>query len=74
MRDTPWLVRKLIGLMFIAPEKGAKTTIMLASDPQLADTTGKYYNQCEPEEYSDQANDKALREKLWQVSAAATGL
>lgn len=74
VRDTPWLVRKIIGLMFIAPEKGAKTTIMLASDPALEDTTGKYYNQCELDTYSDQGNDQALRERLWEVSAAATGL
>lgn len=74
VRDTPWLVRKIIGLMFIAPEKGAKTTIMLASEPALEDTTGKYYNQCELDTYSDQGNDQALRERLWEVSAAATGL
>jgi NAD(P)-dependent dehydrogenase (short-subunit alcohol dehydrogenase family) len=74
VRDMPWLVRKALGLMFIAPEKGAKTTVMLASDPSLAETTGQYYDQCELAEASDLANDKALRQRLWQVSAGAVGI
>jgi len=74
VRDTPWLIRKVIGLMFIAPEKGAKTTIMLASDPQLSQVSGKYYNQCELEEPAPQALDSELQKRLWETSAAATGL
>jgi len=74
VRDVPWLVRKIIGLVFIAPEKGAKTTIMLASDESLANVSGKYYNQCEPAEYSPMADDASLCNKLWDVSAAAVGL
>lgn len=74
VRDVPWLIRKIIGLIFIAPEKGAKTTIMLASDKSLDGINGKYYNQCELAEYSPLADDAALREKLWDVSAQAVGL
>ncbi len=74
VRDLPWLVRKIIGLLFMAPEKGAKTTIMLASDAGLAGVTGKYYDQCELAETSPLADDAGLREKLWDVSAAAVGL
>lgn len=73
VRDMPWLIRKLLGLLFIAPDKGAKTTVLLASDPSLAEVTGKYYDQCEPIACSDLANDEALRKKLWQVSAEAVG-
>ena len=74
VRDVPWLIRKIIGLVFIAPEKGAKTSIMLASDPSLEAVSGKYYNQCELDEYSPLADDDALRTKLWDVSAVAVGL
>lgn len=74
VRDMPWMIRKLLGLLFIAPDKGAKTTVMLASDPSLTDTTGKYYDQCELTECSALANDKALSQKLWQVSAEAVGI
>jgi retinol dehydrogenase 12 len=74
IRDLPWLLRKIIGMIFISPEKGALTNIMLASDPALAETNGKYYDQCEPTDYSSQADDGSLCEKLWDVSAELTGL
>ena len=72
VREMPWLIRKLLGLMFIAPETGAQTTIMLATHPDLAETTGKYYDQCELTSYSELGNDTTLRERLWQWSAKAT--
>ena len=74
IRDLPWLLRKLIGLFFIAPEKGALTTIMLASEPSLEAVSGKYYDQCKPAEYSPLADDASLRKRLWEVSAEAVGL
>lgn len=74
IRDLPWIIRKVIGLIFISPEKGALTHIMLASDPALSETSGKYYNQCEPEDYSSQADDDALRKKLWDLSVELTGV
>jgi retinol dehydrogenase-12 len=74
IRDLPWVLRKIIGLMFIAPEKGALTNIMLASDPSLIEVSGKYYDQCELKDCSEQAADEALRKKLWDVSAELTGL
>ena len=72
-RDFPWIVRKLIGLMFISAEKGAKTNIMLASDPTLVSVSGKYYDQTVLKECSPVANDVELRSRLWNVSAEATG-
>lgn len=74
VRDMPWAIRKLLGLLFIAPDKGAKTTLMLASDASLTDTTGKYYDQCELAACAALANDKALRQKLWQVSTELVGV
>lgn len=74
MRDLPWIVRKLVGLAFISPEEGAKTTIMLASDPALADVTGAYFDQCKRVECSPLASDDALRRRLWDVSAELVGL
>ena len=74
IRDLPWMLRKIIGLIFISPEKGALTTIMLASDPLLADSNGKYFDQGALTDYSTQADDQALCKKLWDVSAELTGL
>ena len=74
VRDLPWLVRTAIGWFFISPEKGAKTSIQLASDPALADVTGKYYNQGREEAYAEVADDEALRKKFWDFSAQAVGI
>ena len=74
IRDLPWLLRKIIGMIFTSPEKGALTNIMLASDPALVETNGKYYDQCELTDYSSQADDGSLCKKLWDVSAELTGL
>ncbi len=74
VRDLPWILRKIIGFMFISPEKGAQTTIMLAGDESLAETTGKYYNQCELDEYHRIADDASATAKLWDVSTEAVGL
>ncbi len=73
-RGLPWLVRKAIGLLFISPEKGARTTIMLSSDPALAEVTGAYYDQCKPADCSVHAQDAALRARLWEASLRMTEL
>jgi hypothetical protein len=72
MREMPWLVRSVINLFFIDVVKGAKTSIMLASDPTLSSASGKYYDQCELDSYADVVTDQALREQLWQESEAFT--
>jgi NAD(P)-dependent dehydrogenase (short-subunit alcohol dehydrogenase family) len=73
-RDLPWLVRKLIGFVFISPELGAKTTLMLAADLALAGVTGAYYDQCKRADVAAVANDTALQDRLWQVSADLVGV
>ena len=74
MRELPWLIRTAVNLMFIDPVKGARTTIMLASDPTLADVTGKYYDQCKHDTYAEVANNEALRTRLWEVSEELTAV
>jgi retinol dehydrogenase-14 len=74
MREMPWLVRSIINLFFISVEKGAETNVMLASDPALETVTGRYFDQCEPDDYAEAGNDVALRERLWQESEAMTGV
>lgn len=68
MRDLPWLVRKLVDLMFITPEEGAKTTVKLASDSDLANVTGQYFDQTELASCSQLAKDDDLSAQLWRES------
>ena len=73
VRDLPWLIRKILSFVFISPEEGAKTTVMLASDPAVETVSGKYYDQCKLTDPSPLADDAALREQLWSVSQDAVG-
>ena len=74
VRDLPWVVRKIIGMMFMSPEKGAKTTVMLASDPSMEKETGNYYDQTKLDECSPLGHDKELRKSLWDQSAELVNL
>ena len=56
------------------PEKGARTSVYLASSPKAEDVTGKYYEECKPTRSSPASYDRELQKKLWQVSKELTGL
>jgi len=72
MREMPWLVRSIVNLFFIDAETGARTSVMLASDPSLETTNGKYFDQGKPDDYAEVAQDSLLRQRLWQESEAMT--
>ena len=74
VRDLPWIVRKVIGMIFMSPEKGAETTVMLASDPSLEKETGNYYDQTKLENCSALGHDRELRKLLWDKSAELVNL
>jgi len=63
-----------LGLIFITPEAGAKTSILLATDPALNQTTGTYFDQCVIKTPSASAQDPLLRSQLWEYSLEAVGL
>ncbi|MBA58658.1 MAG: short-chain dehydrogenase [Gammaproteobacteria bacterium] len=74
VRDMPWIIRKIIGLVFMSPEKGAQTTIKLASEPELEGVTGKYFDQLKLDECASLAHDQALRKSFWDKSAELVNL
>ena len=49
-------------------EEGARTSVYLASSPEVEGVTGKYFSRMVEKPVSDLAQDRALREKFWQVS------
>jgi NAD(P)-dependent dehydrogenase (short-subunit alcohol dehydrogenase family) len=60
----------------ISPEKGARTTIYLASSPDVEGLTGHYFFKCAPVTPSKAALDDTAATRLWQVSEqllASTG-
>ena len=58
----------------IAPEKSAKAIVYLATSPDLAQTTGQYFNQSQLSTPSDEAQDDTLAKKLWEKSEQLAGI
>ncbi|HZS39290.1 MAG TPA: SDR family oxidoreductase [Polyangia bacterium] len=65
---------KIAGVFFISPAQGAATTLWLASSPEVANVSGKYFAKCREKAPSRRAQDDDTARKLWDVSAKLTGL
>jgi NAD(P)-dependent dehydrogenase (short-subunit alcohol dehydrogenase family) len=57
----------------LTPEKGARTQIWLASSPDVAKVTGKYFAKCKERKPSARALDVETQHRLWDVTAALVG-
>jgi NAD(P)-dependent dehydrogenase (short-subunit alcohol dehydrogenase family) len=55
-------------------EKGARTQVFLASSPEVADVTGKYFIDSKEARSSAESHDATIARRLWEVSAQMTGL
>lgn len=68
------LLMRLFRLALISPEQGAQTSIYLATSPEVEGVTGKYFVKQKAVPSSPASYDTATASRLWQVSAAMTGL
>jgi NAD(P)-dependent dehydrogenase (short-subunit alcohol dehydrogenase family) len=57
----------------ISPEKGARTTIYLASSPEVEGVTGGYFARCRPARPSAAARDGEAARRLWDLSERMVG-
>jgi len=57
----------------ISPEKGAKTSIFLASSPLVEGVSGKYFVNKKEKKSAKQSYDESVARRLWDVSAQLTG-
>jgi NAD(P)-dependent dehydrogenase (short-subunit alcohol dehydrogenase family) len=55
-------------------QKGAETTLYLATEPSLESVSGKYFKNCKPVRSSKITHDEALGRRLWLYSEQQTGL
>jgi len=53
-------------------EAGAATTCYVATSPELADVSGYYFSDCNPEVPAKQMQDTVLAARLWEVSEELT--
>jgi NAD(P)-dependent dehydrogenase (short-subunit alcohol dehydrogenase family) len=60
-----WVAGQLFGR---TPERGARTSLYLASSPEVEGVSGKYFVDCHPIESNPQSHDRAAAGKLWQIS------
>jgi NAD(P)-dependent dehydrogenase (short-subunit alcohol dehydrogenase family) len=60
---------KLVARPFaISPARGARTTVYLASSPDVADVSGWYFSKSAPASTSKAAEDDDAARRLWEVS------
>lgn len=59
---------KLASPFLMSSEDGAKTTLFLATDPSVADTSGLYFSKSKPKTPSREARDVSVAKRLWEVS------
>ena len=67
------LVLRLAKPFLLTAERGAATSIYLASSADVEGVTGKYFAQCKPARSSAASHDEALQERLWALSLQQTG-
>jgi NAD(P)-dependent dehydrogenase (short-subunit alcohol dehydrogenase family) len=61
-------------LMMKTPERGARTSIHLASSPEVEGVTGQFFANCKPRRSSRRSYDVDDARRLWTVSAGLVGL
>jgi hypothetical protein len=63
-----------MGLFALSPEEGADNTIYLASSPDVAGVTGKYFVKREPAQSSPLSYDEDIAKRLWEISEDLTSI
>jgi len=69
----PW-VKPFVNMMAITNEAGAQTSVHVASAAALAGVTGCYFVKSRPVRSSAASYDQQAAARLWEASAAMTGL
>lgn len=65
---------KLFSPFFKSPESGAATSVYLATSPEVATVTGKYFADSKEKGSSTISHDVAAAKRLWDISTRLTGL
>lgn len=69
-----WIMRRVASLFAIPVDAGAKTSIYLASSPEVEGVTGRYFTLEKPVESSKPTQDQAAAARLWDLSEEMTGM
>jgi retinol dehydrogenase 14 len=73
----PWYARPVLAIVkrfaMTSPAEGAEHIVHLAVSPEVAGSSGLYFDDDKPREPSALARDDAVAERLWTESARLTG-
>jgi len=67
-------ILSIIQLGAISPEKGAQTSIYLASSPEVENVSGKYFSESKAKATTAASMDEAAQKRLWEMSEQIVGL
>jgi len=76
-KNNGWLGRNLTGLLkpfFLTPAQGARTSLYVATAPELEGVSGRYFAKSREAEPVPATQDLELGRRLWEKSAALCGL
>ena len=65
---------KIASPFFLSPAKGARTSVYLASSPEVEGVSGQYFVKCKPKQPRRWAQDPEAARRLWEVSEELVGL
>lgn len=71
-RDQPAFSRWFQKTFFKKPEKGAETSIYLASSPEVENVTGKYFSNKQQRDSSKESYNEEFAKKIWKISNELT--
>lgn len=66
--------RAITPLFAIDPRKGAQTSVWLASSPEVAGISGRYFVNAKEKQPSPAAQDRIARDRLMEITVKMTGL
>jgi NAD(P)-dependent dehydrogenase (short-subunit alcohol dehydrogenase family) len=70
MREAPLVMRWLSQLAATAPTKAASSLVYLASAPEMAGVTGKFFKDGKAIESNQYSHDQVIQRQLWDLSVA----
>jgi NAD(P)-dependent dehydrogenase (short-subunit alcohol dehydrogenase family) len=68
------IIRSVIPLFSLKPEEGAKTSLYLASSPEVANVTGRYFYKSKQIRSAPLSYDEKLQKQMWDVSEKLVSL
>ncbi len=74
MHEAPFIIRWLAKLTSRSPKGAAEALMYLSSSPEVEDVTGRFFKGMKLSESSSYSRDPENQKRLWEISAALTGI